>query len=376
MRPAIGVLFGGCSPEYEISLKSAHGVLTHLDTTRYRPVLIGLTRDGQWRLFAGDPARILDDTWLEDPSCRPAVISPDRQTHGLLVTDGSQLSVLHLDAALPLLHGRNGEDGTVQGLLELAGIPVIGCGSLASALSMDKHRAHQIVAAAGIRTPQAFTARRTTDPRLILTAVAELGYPVFVKPVRAGSSFGLSKVEDPAGLPAALRLAWDYDEEAIIEEAIAGFEVGCAIVGTDDLVTGVVDEVELGQAIYDYAEKYHPSVSRIHVPARIPAGQAEAVKRSAVTVYRALGCSGFARVDLFITPSGRIVFNEVNTIPGLTPVSRFPRMLNAVGLDLGQLIGRAIDQGLARAGLGELLTGHEPVGVERVLVSAGQGAER
>ncbi len=339
----LAVLFGGCSSEYPVSLQSAHAVLTHLDPERYDPVPLGITRDGRWFWYTGPVDALLDDTWHQDARhVTPAVISPDRALHGLLMAAPAGVSTLRLDAAFPVLHGKNGEDGTVQGLLELAGIPVVGCGLCASALCMDKDLAHRLVRAAGIEVPRSALFRSWDPLSALPERTAGLAYPLFVKPARAGSSFGITRVEAPHALEEAVLRALEHDSKVVIEEAVPGFEVGCAVLGNEGLTVGEVDEIELSQGFFDYTEKYHLVTSRIHMPARIPAGTAQAVQAAARTIYWTLECSGFARVDLFLTPDGRIVFNEVNTIPGFTGHSRYPSMMKGIGLEFSDLLDRLI----------------------------------
>lgn len=339
------VLFGGCSPEYAVSLQSAYSVLRHMDRERYRPIPVGITQAGDWFLYTGKWEAILAGTWQER-HCLPAAVSPNRRDHGLLVWRRGGMEIIPLDGAFPVLHGKNGEDGTVQGLLELAGIPVVGCGILASALCMDKMRAHQLVQAAGVEIPRSLVFDRKTSEQERMDGAASLGYPLFVKPLRAGSSFGISKVMSSDQLQGAWKSALKYDETMILEEAVPGFEVGCAVLGNKTLTIGEVDEVELSHGFFDYTEKYSLRTSAIHVPARVTKEQAALVKAAAATVYRALGCRGFARVDFFLTPSGNLVFNEVNTIPGLTAHSRFPKMLEAAGIPLEDAVTQAIEEAL------------------------------
>ena len=338
----IAILFGGCSPEYGVSLQSAYSVIRHIDIDRCRPVLIGISPRGDWYRFGGDPEKIAGDTWCNPSDCVPATLSPGRTEHALLALRPDRVEPIPIDAALPVLHGKNGEDGTVQGMFELAGIPLVGCGTLASALCMDKDRAHRLVRAAGVPVPASFLLEKNRGMGQAAARAETLGYPLFVKPVRAGSSFGVTKVTDRRALPTAIRLAFRYDGEALIEQNIPGFEVGCAVLGNDDLTVGEVDEIELSDGFFDYTEKYTLKTSRIHVPARIPREKADEIKRTARIIYRALGCRGFARVDMFLTPAGKIVFNEVNTIPGFTAHSRYPGMMKAAGISLEQVISRAI----------------------------------
>jgi len=338
----IAVIFGGCSTEYDISLQSAYSVIMHMG--KYEPIMLGITRTGQWYLYNGPTEKIANDTWLSPLYCTSAIISPDRETQGVLVLTGSSTQTIKIDAALPVMHGKNGEDGTIQGLLSLAGIPVVGCDILASALCMDKDRAHKLAAAAGVRVPRSFTICCESQTDMALEQAESLGFPLFVKPIKSGSSFGVTKVSNPGELPMAIATAFEHDNEVIIEENIEGFEVGCAIIGGQHLIVGQVDEVELAEGFFDYKEKYNLETSKIHVPARIAAAKAEEIKETSKLIYRALGCSGFARVDMFLTPDGEIVFNEANTIPGFTTHSRFPSMLKAIGMTFEQILDEVIKQ--------------------------------
>lgn len=341
-KQKIAVLFGGCSTEYDISLQSAYAVITHLDDSKYDPVLLGITPSGEWLRFSGDPAKIKDNTWSNSIDCVRAIISPSRETHGMLEFREGEVRPIGLDAAMLVLHGKNGEDGTIQGLLELAGIPIIGCKTLCSALCMDKDKAHKLAHMAGVQIPRSFVLENDLDVDSSSTQADILGYPLFVKPVKAGSSFGITKVLNSKELPAAVKLAFEHDDKVIIEESIPGFEVGCAILGNDNLIVGELDEIELADGFFSYKEKYTLETSSIHVPARISAQKSREIKNTAKIIYKALGCTGFARVDMFLTPSGEIIFNEVNTIPGFTTHSRYPNMLGAVGMTFEQVINTAI----------------------------------
>ena len=336
------VFFGGCSTEYGVSLQSAHAVLTHLDRSRFEPLMVGITQNGGWLYYTGTPDNIPADHW-QGSECVPCTLSLSRGESRLLLLDGSGTQ-LSFDAAFPVLHGKNGEDGTLQGLLELAGIPVIGCGTLSSALCMDKDRAHKLAALAGVKVPRSALFRRGTGLDVLRQAAKKLGYPLFVKPVRAGSSFGITRVTGPEQLAGAAEAAFANDRELLLEEAIPGFEVGCAVLGTEELTVGVVDEIELSQGFFDFEEKYTLKTSAIHCPARIPPQKAAEIQTAAKTIYRALDCKDFARVDLFLTPEGEIIFNEVNTIPGFTAHSRYPNMMKAAGLDFTALITRIIEE--------------------------------
>lgn len=343
MKKNLAVLFGGCSSEYPVSLKSACSVLESIDSSKYDVIPVGITQDGQWFRFYGDYEEIAEDTWHRDLlHLKRAFLSPDRSVHGLGEITEKGLHFTWLDAVFPVLHGKNGEDGSVQGLAELAGIPVIGCGVLASALSMDKHRAHQIVSLAGIKVPKSvYFDHRPTEQELTASC-KDLRCPLFVKPLRAGSSFGITKIADLTQLADAAEEAFRHDTQILIEENVEGFEVGCAVLGNENLTLGRVDEVELDTWFFDYEEKYTQQHARIHMPARIDANTETRVQDAAAKIYRALDCKGFARVDMFLTPENDIVFNEVNTIPGCTSLSRYPKMLAGAGLSYSDVINTLI----------------------------------
>lgn len=335
-KKTIAVIFGGCSTEYEVSLQSAFSVLEHLNPQKYHVIPVGITRQGDWYRYLGDFCRIPDDTWTRDREQLVRVaISNSRSIRGLIEMRNTGNSVVQLDLAFPVLHGKNGEDGTVQGLFELAGIPVVGCGTLSSALCMDKDRAHKLVQAAGISVPKSVALRRGEA-----VDTSGLTYPLFVKPVRSGSSIGITKVWRAQALPAAINLAFTHDDTVIIEESIDGFEVGCAVLGIDDLTVGRADEIELSQGFFDFTEKYTLKTSKIHMPARIDPATEKRIQETAKTIYRVLGCSGFARVDMFLRPDGEIVFNEVNTIPGFTSHSRYPNMMKGIGLSFPEMLDK------------------------------------
>jgi len=337
------VLFGGCSSEYSVSLESAGAILQKMDRDRFVPVPVGITESGDWYHYFGEVEHILSDMWFDSEYCVPAVLSSDRKRKELLVFGKNGLEKKRVQAVFPVLHGKNGEDGTVQGLCELAGIPVVGCGTLSSALCMDKERAHKLVSVEGLKVPKSFVLAKNFDSRLALEQGEAIGYPLFVKPVKAGSSHGINKVADRDSLQAALLEALDYDDRVIVEEAISGFEVGCAVMGRETLVAGELDEIEITGDFFDFTEKYNLFTSKIHVPARVSPERSEELKCAAKKIYRALDCSGFARVDMFLIPSGEIYFNEVNTIPGFTLHSRFPNMMKAVGMTFDQVITRVIE---------------------------------
>lgn len=346
----IAVLFGGCSPEYSVSLESASAVIEALTHTAYHPVMIGITKDGDWYYYTGSIQNIQNDTWHNPQDCTPAVLSPSRKNPVLFVFHADKTATIPLTAALPVLHGKNGEDGTVQGLIELAGIPLAGCGTLSSALCMDKDRAHRLVGLSGVRVPQSTVLQADSHANRdhAKSFAEEVNYPLFVKPVKAGSSYGITKVTGPDKLQDAITLSFQYDDEVILEENIDGFEVGCAVLGnghnSDSLITGEIDEIELSEGFFDFTEKYTLKTSAIHLPARISPEKSLEIKETAKQIYCVLGCSGFARVDMFLTSSGEIVFNEVNTIPGFTAHSRYPGMMKAAGHSFEEILDLILQQ--------------------------------
>ena len=344
-KQRIAVIFGGQSSEHTVSLVSAAAVLEAIDTKQYEVIPVGISEEGTWFHYRGSYEKLTDQTWLSDPeNLNRVTVYYDAKVKGLLELDETKNTffITEIDLAFPVLHGKNGEDGTVQGAFELAGIPVIGCGTASSALCMDKDRAHKLVLQEGIRAPKSVSFRKEETKEALQQIKAQLSFPLFVKPVRAGSSIGISRVTDSSDLEAAIQDAFQYDEDVIVEEEIPGFEVGCAVMGCETLRTGRVDEIEIASGFFDFHEKYSLETSKIHMPARIDGRMEKKIQLTAKKIYRALGCSGFARVDMFLTPDGEIVFNEVNTIPGMTSHSRFPNMMKGVGMSFADVISEMI----------------------------------
>lgn len=341
-KPKVLVLFGGCSAEHDVSVKSAIEVAANIDTDKYDPVFVGITKDGAWK-HCEKPS--LD--W-EKRAFRSVALSPDRRTKGLLMADRRDCVICRVDVAFPVMHGALCEDGAIQGLFELANIPYVGCGIEASAICMDKPLTYTVASAAGVAVPKHFVAMSEDD----LDGIT-LTYPVFVKPARSGSSFGVSKVESPKDLLTAVKDASLFDSKVLIEEAVCGKEIGCAVIGSgEDLTVGKLDQIVLSHGFFRIHQEDSPETgsenSNFIVPAAIAASEYENVLREAVKTYRALGCEGLARVDMFLTEDGRVVLNEVNTMPGLTSYSRYPRMMAAAGLPLSKLIDLLICHALER----------------------------
>lgn len=340
----VACLFGGCSSEYEVSLVSATSVLRNMKQEKYIVDMIGITKGGDFYLYEGDIDEIERDNWYHENTCRKITFSTNRCDHGFILLDTNE--VISIDIAFPILHGKNGEDGRLQGLFELAGIPYVGCGMMSSGLCMDKYLAHKLVEIEGILVPKSYMFTKYDLDKI--DGTLDLEYPIFVKPLKAGSSFGITKVTKKEMLKQAVELAFSYDDTIVIEEGIDGFEVGCAILGNEELTIGEVDEIELQDGFFDYEEKYTLKTSKIILPARLSEETRSAIKEVALKIYKILGCKGFSRVDMFYTKEGTIVFNEVNTIPGCTSHSRYPSMLQEVGYCFEDVIDTLIALGLAK----------------------------
>ncbi|WP_328678757.1 D-alanine--(R)-lactate ligase VanA-Sc [Streptomyces sp. NBC_00343] len=344
-RSKIAVLFGGCSEEHPVSVRSAQEIARNLDTEKYEPFYVGITKSGAWKL-CDRPG----EDW-ENGRCRTAVLSPDRSVRGLLILEQGRYETIGLDVVLPVLHGTLGEDGAIQGLLELSGLPYVGCDIPSSALCMDKSLAYVVAGSAGIATPNFWTVTGEEDD----IDPDRLTYPVFVKPARSGSSFGVGKVSRKEELAGAVDTARQYDTKVLIEEAVIGSEIGCAVLGNElDLVVGELDHIALSHGFFRIHQEDKPETGSENatavVPADIPAESRTRVQETAKAVYRALGCRGLARVDMFLTEDGEVVLNEVNTLPGMTSYSRYPRMMAAAGFPLAEVIDRLVSSALAAAG--------------------------
>ena len=343
MKKTVAILFGGCSSEYDVSLVSATSVIKNIKKDKYNLLMIGITRDGDFYLYNGDVNNIEKDEWLNEKDAKRITISTNRSDHRIIVLETNE--IIQIDVAFPVLHGQNGEDGRLQGLLELAGIKYVGCDMTSSAICMDKYLAHEIVSSNGYLSPISYLFNEKDSYEMIENKIRNLHFPLFVKPLKAGSSFGITKIKTISELKEALKEAFKYDNKVIIEENVDGFEVGCAVLGTDKLIIGEVDEIELEDGFFDYFEKYNLKTSKIHLPARISKEERERIKDTALAIYKILGCSGFARVDMFYTKDKKIVFNEVNTIPGCTSHSRYPSMLKEIGIPFEEVIDHLIELG-------------------------------
>jgi D-alanine-D-alanine ligase len=356
-RLKIGLIFGGRSGEHEISLLSAQGVMGAIDREKYEVVPIGITKEGRW-LAAGDPMKALISG--EAAESNPAALLAEPSQRGLMRLETREqeralkaIQVSQIDVAFPILHGPYGEDGTVQGLLELAGIPYVGAGVLASAVGMDKVAFKDIARAHGLPVPAYLALKRKEweqDPAGALArAEAEIGYPCFVKPANLGSSVGISKARNRAELHQALAEAARYDRKLLVEAAIDAREIEVSVLGNDEPIASVPGEIVPGREFYDYAAKYLDAGSELLIPAPIPPETAERVRELAVKAFVAIDCAGMARADFLLDrQTNEVYLNEVNTLPGFTPISMYPKLWEASGISYTELIDRLVQLALER----------------------------
>ncbi len=347
----VAILFGGCSEEYKISLKSAENIINNIDKLKYEVIMIGITQDGQWLKYEGPVDMISTDTWNDKTWCTPVIMAPNRDIHGIIEIKDGKTFVTKIDVAFPVLHGKYGEDGSIQGLFELATIPYVGCKMCSSVLCMDKNVAHENVKNSGIKVTRSIAIYDYENIDSKLGQINTLRYPLFVKPAGSGSSFGVTKVYYESELTSAVTDARKYDNKIIIEEGIEGCEVGCAVFGVgNDLTVGEVDQIELSHGFFRIHQEDKPEIasenSTIYVPALLEESITKQIKESAKIIYSALGCTGLARVDMFLTPENEILFNEVNSMPGFTSYSRYPRMMEAAGISISEIIDKVIELAL------------------------------
>ena len=344
---SVCILFGGISPEHEVSLRSAESVLNNIDHSKYNVFPVGITKDGDWICFGGkDYSMLPTGAWMTHPDNRRAAISPVRG-QGLLTFEGDCVVRERIDVVFPVLHGENGEDGAMQGLLQMAGIPYVGPHVSASAVAMDKTLTKLVVDQAGV-TQAAWQLVRRQDLEYHMDTTLDrleekFRYPMFVKPAGTGSSVGVSKAADREALRDALLAASVYDKKILVEEFIHGREVEVAVMGNENPVASICGEIDSGADFYDYDAKYVTDTSVAYIPARISEEVEEQVREAAVKVYTAIGCQGLSRVDFFVTyEDNRVVFNEINTLPGFTSISMYPKLFAASGIPYSELIDELI----------------------------------
>lgn len=341
-KQRVAVLFGGKSGEHEVSLNSARSVMAALDRDRWEIVPIGIAKDGAWLTPVETRAALDAGVTAFDIAGQPVLRAPE-----------ALAALAGCDVAFPLVHGTNGEDGTLQGFLEIAGVPYAGCGVAASAIGMDKALMKALFREAGIPVARysvirswEYTLAQNDSMALIDQAI---GYPCFVKPANGGSSVGVTRARSREDMPAAFEAAFAYDDKAVVEQAIAGREVECSVLGNERPEASVVGEIVPDRDFYDYDSKYSAaSTTQLYIPAPIPEGAARDIQRMAVRMFQVMGCEGYARVDFFLTPADKIIANEVNTIPGFTSISMYPKLWEASGLGYTPLLTKILELALAR----------------------------
>ena len=353
-KMCVALLFGGMSSEHEVSRVSVGNFVNNIDREKYEVITVGITKKGRWLYTEATAAQMADGSWEELPGNMGCVISPDRADHGMILfTPDGRVEKIRVDVVIPVLHGLWGEDGTVQGLLELAGIPYVGCGVLASAVCMDKAVANALFEANGVPHTKWLAANRweiESDLDGVCEGVEKkLGWPVFVKPANAGSSVGISKVSSRDELKKAIALALENDRKVVFEAFVDGQEVECAVIGSDPAVATRPGEILAGAEFYTYDDKYKNGVSQTVIPAHLPEAKLDEVKTYAAMAYTALNCEGLARCDFFVEHgTGRVLINEINTFPGFTSISMYPKLMEHEGLPVPALIDRLIALALER----------------------------
>lgn len=348
----VAVIFGGASSEHDISLLSASNIIQNMPSDKYSVICIGITKKGRWLYYPGDVSSISTGEWEKDPDCSSAIISPDPLHRGIITIENGDASVKKVDVVFPVLHGKNGEDGSIQGLLDMARIPYVGCGLLASASCMDKTHTHSILDYNNIKTAKwRMLGHRNLNhlDKECASIAQELGFPLFVKPANCGSSIGINKVHDMEGLKEAVKIAFSHDNKVIIEEFIEGRELEVAVFGYDSPFASFVGEIDTASDFYDYESKYIKNSTSLHIPADIPDESAKEIRDIAVKAYKAMCCKGLSRVDFFLKKDGTVILNEINTMPGFTSISMYPKLMENLGVSYGYLIDKLIEQAIDNA---------------------------
>lgn len=352
----VAVVFGGKSNEHDVSVVSAAHVINSIPKDKYDVVCIGITKKGHWVKYIGDVQDIPNHKWETHPDNVPCVLSPDPIDKGFLaIRQDNTVQHVKVDVIFPVLHGKNGEDGTIQGLFEMAEIPYVGCDLISSANCMDKALTHTVLEANGIKTAK-WTSMLISEMQNLDEKCAEmeqkLEYPMFVKPANCGSSVGISKVKNLEELKAGIKFAFAHDKKVVVEQGVVGMECECAVMGNDEPFVSTVGEVcSANGELYDYDAKYNNAESKTVIPARTSRENIENIRTAALKAYKAMGCSGLARVDFFLCDDGTVVLNEINTLPGHTPISMYPQLMQYEGISCEEQEDRLIKLALDKAGV-------------------------
>lgn len=339
------VIFGGQSSEYEVSLRSAAFIIRNIPSDKYNVHMLGITKSGEWLFFKGSVGRLENDSWHTSELTFPAVLSVNPNDKALFILENSGFCKLSVDVVFPVLHGKNGEDGTIQGLLELSSIPYVGCGVLSSAVCMDKAVTNALCDQLGITQAKWHLIKKYDfihDNVDLDKIIRELSLPIFIKPANAGSSVGISKASSKESVIKALALAFEHDCKVVLESAVIGRELECAVMGNDEPVASCVGEVVPCNDFYDYKAKYIDDNSKLLIPAPLPEGKSEEIKKIAIDIYKYLDCSALARVDFFMGTDNLIYFNEINTIPGFTSISMYPKLFEEADVPPQKLLENLI----------------------------------
>ena len=338
----IAILFGGKSGEYAVSCISAASVLQNIHAEKYSILKIGITKNGEWFKTDASPEEIKSGAWETLPK-EKAILSPDSKDHGFWVFGSGEPMLIPVDVIFPVMHGDYGEDGCIQGLCELAGIRYVGCGVCASAVGMDKEMAKTLFASVGLPVAKGISVEKGQEEDVLSLVRENLSYPVFVKPSGAGSSLGAYKVLCEEDLLSAIEGAYEHDDKVLIEEYIDAREIECAVLGNEDARASVLGEIVPEAEFYDYDAKYVDGTSKLLIPAPLSEEETAEIRALAVRAFHAIGAEGFSRVDFFKDKkTGRIVLNEINTIPGFTEISMYPKLWQATGISYGDLIDKLI----------------------------------
>lgn len=345
----VAVIFGGASSEHDISLVSATNIIENMPKDKYEAICIGITKKGRWLYYPGDVSNIASGEWEKDPDCSSAVISPDPLHKGVITLENGEYAIRKVDVVFPVLHGKNGEDGTIQGLLDMSKIPYVGCGLLASASCMDKTHTHTILDYNNIKTARwrMLGLRDLNHLEIKCADIADdLGFPMFVKPANAGSSIGINKADDLDSLKEAVKIAFSHDSKVIIEEFVKGRELEVAVFGYDSPFASFIGEIGKSNDFYDYESKYINNSVNLFIPAKIPDDSAREIRETALNAFKAMGCKGLARVDFFLKENGEVILNEINTMPGFTSISMYPKLMEDLGMSYSYLIDKLIEQAI------------------------------
>ena len=349
----VAVVFGGKSSEHDVSCVSAAHIISSIPEELYEVICIGITKKGHWVRFIGNVEDIKTGAWERDPDNVPCIMSPDPLHKGFITleADGTY-DTLKVDCVFPALHGKNGEDGTIQGLFAMSEVPFVGCDMISSANCMDKEMTHVILGAAGIKMAEYVSMRYSDIGRIdevIAEAESKLKYPMFVKPCCAGSSVGVSKVNNADEMREGIKLAFLSDRKLLIEQGVTGIECECAVMGNDEPFASTVGEIKsANEGFYDFESKYEDESSETIIPARISDEAIEKIRETAIRAYKLIGCSGLSRVDFFLCEGDVPVLNEINTLPGHTPISMYPKLMEHEGLSYSEQEEKLIELALER----------------------------